>query len=85
MKRFAHHGEGGPVVVEAGEVVDLVVLASVLLAAVRDVEIFRVAVTLKIAKVVSEVESKVRVRRGGLLKAIVLKATVLEAIVPEVP
>ena len=62
-------------VVEAGEVVDLVVLAlavlaSVPLAAVRNVEIFRVAVTREIVKVVSEVESKVRVRRGGLPKAI---------------
>ena len=62
-------------VVEAGEVVDLgglalAVLASVPLAAVRNVEIFRVAVTREIVKVVSEVESKVRVRRGGLPKAI---------------
>ena len=60
-------------VVEAGEVVDLVVLASVRPVAVRNVEIFRVAVTREIVKVVSEVESKVRVRRGGLPKAIVLE------------
>ena len=63
--------------VEVGEVVAvvvlaaLVVLASVHLAAVQDVEIFKVAATLEIAKV--------RVRRGDLLKAIALKA-----IVPEV-
>ena len=57
-------------VVEAGEVVDLVVLASVRPVAVRNVEIFRVAVTRELVKVVSEVESKVRVRRGGLPKAI---------------
>ena len=62
-------------VLVASAVLALAVLALVARATLRDAAVFKASVTVEIAKVVSEVESKVRVRLGGLPKEIV----------PEVP